>query len=171
MAYRKAKGFCFKCEGKWGPQHKCPAAVPLHMIEEVWQLIAEADGVSPADPQSQSNSDPDELMAISKTAFKGINVVRTLKLHAYIGQHQAVILVDSGSSHNFISEQMAAKFQPWLPLRQGLSMKVADGAQLPCTHELVNCPWSAQGTMFTSTFKILPLQCYDAILGMEWLES
>jgi hypothetical protein len=109
-------------------------------------------------------------MAISENALKGINVFRTLKLNAYIGQHQYVILVDSGSSHNFISEQMAAKFQPWRPLRQGLTVKVADGAQLPCTHELVNCPWSAQGTLFTSTFKILPLQCYDAILGMEWLE-
>jgi hypothetical protein len=36
---------------------------------------------------------------------------------------------------------------------------------------VVNCSWSAQGVLFTNTFKILPLQCYDAILGMEWLET
>jgi len=35
MAYRKARGLCFKCGGKWRPQHKCPASVPMHMIEEV----------------------------------------------------------------------------------------------------------------------------------------
>jgi hypothetical protein len=59
ISYRKAKGLYFKCGGKWGPQHKCPAIVPLHMIEEVWHLIAEADGVSPIDPQSRSDFDPD----------------------------------------------------------------------------------------------------------------
>jgi hypothetical protein len=36
MAYRKAKGLCFKCGGKWGPQHNCPPNVPLQMIEEIW---------------------------------------------------------------------------------------------------------------------------------------
>ena len=46
-----------------------------------------------------------------------------------------------------------------------------DGATLVCSHEVVNCSWTAQGVMFTTTFKILPLQCYDAILGMEWLET
>jgi len=52
-----------------------------------------------------------------------------------------------------------------------MSVKVADGATLACSHEVVNCSWTAQGVMFTTTFKILPLQCYDAILGMEWLET
>jgi len=65
---------------------------------------------------------------------------------------------------------MASRFQPWTPLRQGLTFRVADGAHIPCTHELLNCPWSVKGTMFTSPFKILPLDYYDAILGMEWLQ-
>lgn len=29
MTYRKARGLCFKCGAKWGPQHKCSASVPL----------------------------------------------------------------------------------------------------------------------------------------------
>lgn len=65
---------------------------------------------------------------------------------------------------------MASRFQPWTPLRQGLTVRVADGAHIHCTHELLSCPWSMKGTMFTSPFKILPLDYYDAILGMEWLQ-
>jgi hypothetical protein len=38
MQYMKARGLCFKCGGKWGPQHKCPPNVPLTMIEEVKAL-------------------------------------------------------------------------------------------------------------------------------------
>lgn len=48
---------------------------------------------------------------------------------------------------------------------------MADGATLLCTHEIVNYSWSVQGHLFTNTFKLLPLTCYDAILGMEWLET
>ncbi|WVZ83774.1 hypothetical protein U9M48_030879 [Paspalum notatum var. saurae] len=33
------------------------------------------------------------------------------------------------------------------------------------------CPWVIQGVQFSTSFKILPLNCYDAILGMEWIEQ
>jgi len=66
---------------------------------------------------------------------------------------------------------MAADLHPWTPLKHSMSVKAADGATLVCSHEVVNCSWTAQGVMFTTTFKILPLQCYDAILGMEWPET
>lgn len=39
-----------------------------------------------------------------------------------------------------------------------------------CTHEVVDCAWLIQGYQFSTTFKIIPLKCYDAILGMDWLE-
>lgn len=79
--------------------------------------------------------------------------------------------MDSGSSHNFISEALVVKLTPWTALPHSMAVKVADGAMLQCTHEVVNCSWSVNGELFNTTFKILPLQCYDAILGMEWLES
>jgi len=66
---------------------------------------------------------------------------------------------------------MAADLHPWTPLKHSMSVKVADGATLVCSYEVISCSWTAQGVMFTTTFKILPLQCYDAILGMEWLET
>jgi len=66
---------------------------------------------------------------------------------------------------------MASIFQPWTPLKHQMSVRAADGFQLMCTLEIANCSWSAQGTLFNTSFIILPLKCYDAILGMEWLEK
>ncbi|CAD6236941.1 unnamed protein product [Miscanthus lutarioriparius] len=117
MAYRKARGLCFKCGGKWGPQHKCPPNVPLQVIEELWQLLGEL-----AEQSLESDSDPDELMALSDEVIKGICAPHTLKVHAFIQGYNSLVLVDSGSFHNFISEHLAK-------------------------------------------------MCYDAILGIEWLES
>ena len=88
------------------------------------------------------SDDDDELMAISDHAMRGTNYVITLKLHAYIGSHQSIILVDSGSSYNFISEQMASLFPPWTPLKHQMAVRVADGTRLMCTHEISNCSWS-----------------------------
>jgi len=62
MTYRKARGLCFKCGGKWGPQHKCPATVPLNVIEEVWHFLGNSVVCF---NESNSDSDPDELMALS----------------------------------------------------------------------------------------------------------
>ena len=142
MSYRRSKGLCFKCGGKWGPQHKCPTSVPLNLVEEIWGLLPENQTQSGTSTHTQVVSDDDELMVISDHAMRGTNSVRTLKLHAYIGSHQYVILVDSGSSHNFISEQMASVFQPRTPLKHQMAVRVADGTRLMCTHEISNCSWS-----------------------------
>lgn len=168
MAYRKAKGLCYKCGMKWGPTHSCPETVPLHMVEELWQLVAEKE--TSATPVSDSDSDV-ELMEISAPAAHGTNAGKTIKLQGFIQQHKALLLVDSGSSHCFISEQLAGFLPNWSPLKAPMKVKVADGGVLLCTHELVDCSWLVQGVPFKTTFKILPLKCYDAVLGMTWLEE
>jgi len=38
-AQRKARGECFKCGAKYGPNHKCPKHVPLHILEELLEVI------------------------------------------------------------------------------------------------------------------------------------
>jgi hypothetical protein len=81
------------------------------------------------------------------------------------------MLVDSGSSHTFISAGLAARLQ--LPSRAiaPLRVKVANGGMLECNRELPNVRWSTQGVQFITSFKILPLGSYDIILGFDWLSK
>lgn len=37
--FRRKNGLCFKCGGKWGPNHTCPETVPLHVLEELWEAL------------------------------------------------------------------------------------------------------------------------------------
>lgn len=52
----------------------------------------------------------DDLMAISVQALKGTKS-NTIRLRGYISDQEAFMLVDSGSTHCFISENAIAKVQ------------------------------------------------------------
>lgn len=106
--------------------------------------------------QEESDSG-DDLMAISVCAAHGTCGGKTIKLQCHILQLPALILVDSGSSHNFISEQSVANLPNWKMLKKPIKVKVADGGILTCTHELSLCDWLVQGVQFQTTFKILPV--------------
>lgn len=140
------------------------------MVEELWQLLCDNETLTMSE-DNKTDSDSEDLMEISAPAMNGTYSSKTIKLQGFIQQLKAILLVDSGSSHNFISEQLAALLPNWKPLQSPMQVKVADGGILYCTHEITDCPWLVQGNSFQTTFKILPLKCYDAILGMNWLEK
>lgn len=48
---------------------------------------------------------------------------------------------------------------------------MAGGGLLQCTHMISDCQWQCANAQFTNSFKILPLKCYDGILGMDWLSK
>lgn len=56
-------------------------------------------------------------------------------------------------------------------MHQSVHVTVANGAKLSCTHELPQQIWGCQGHSFHTTFKIISLQGYDIILGMDWLTA
>lgn len=47
----------------------------------------------------------------------------------------------------------------------------ADGSPMTCSTQVQDLQWCAQGHSFQSTAGILPLKCFDMILGKDWLES
>lgn len=79
----------------------------------------------------------------------------------------AVILANFGSSGNFISESMEGKIPNWKQLPVPIQVRVANGNILTCTHELPACKVWVSGQCFNISLKILPLRCYDVILGMD----
>jgi hypothetical protein len=103
MAYRKAKGLCYRCGSKWGPTHTCSTTVPLHLVEELWQMLDVSEMVNNHfDPIGEL---PGDLMVVSVDAMQGTKAPQTIKLAATLFAKKVFILVDSGSSSSFVSEQ------------------------------------------------------------------
>lgn len=93
-----------------------------------------------------------------------------MKLLVYVLNEQVIMLVDSGScqsSFSFGSLGIVC-FSKELKCSPKL---VANGQVITCTHELPHCKVTLQGHSFTLNLENLPLQCYDVILGINWLAS
>lgn len=109
-------------------------------------------------------------MCLSKAAVDGGNIPKTMKLLGHMQGMDLLVLLDSGSTHSFLSTHVAAHVQGLSPLPKTLSVQVADGARLQCTQQLVGAVWSLSGYEFQTNLHVLPLQTYDMIIGMDWLQ-
>ena len=87
-----------------------------------------------------------------------------------MGTQEFSVLIDSGSTHNFVSEKVAQMLHlPVIPTRPFI-VKVADGNRLQCQGRFEKVRVILQGIPFSLTLYSLPLTGLDFVLGIEWLE-
>ena len=109
-------------------------------------------------------------MAISLSATSGTSAPYTVRLQGICQGQSISILIDSGSTHSFVSDSAAAHLKGASRLLSPVSVKVADGSRVPCTQMFPSAEWTVQGYSF-KTVRIFPLAAYDVVLGMDWLEA
>ena len=138
-ASRKAKGECFKCGEKWGPGHKCPKSVQLHVLEELLEVfhLREDDEVC----QNEEAESSEEELVVSECVVSGTMGKKTIRLQGLIQNHEVLILIDSGSSSSFISQQLVEKLGlavTDIPLSQVI---IADGGVMQCDKLAIGGEW------------------------------
>lgn len=162
-AARRARGECFKCGEKYGPGHKCPRSVQLHVVEEIWDIFQLAD-----DKQKEEGLESDdEELVLSECAATGTMGKRTIRFLGLIQKQQLLILVDSGSLANHVVEKLGL----WTEKVAATQVTIADGGRMACDKFVHAVEWWCQRKTFIIDFKVLGLGGYDMILGMEWLEA
>jgi hypothetical protein len=50
-AYRKARGLCYVCGERWGRDHQCKGAVPLHLVQEMLDYMQLEDEITCPDDE------------------------------------------------------------------------------------------------------------------------
>lgn len=165
-SYRRARGLCDRCAEKWSYGHKCASSVQLHALEEVLELIS-----NHSDSEHQETEPPHIMMALSQATWSGAAGHHTLKFRGSIQSIPLLILVDSGSSHTFLSSRLLSSLQGISDMPRPMSVQVANGEVLSCQHQLLQMEWFIQDYSFVSDIVLLPLSKYDLVVGMDWLET
>jgi hypothetical protein len=111
MAECQLKGLCYNYDDKYFPGHKCKEQ---NLFMAIFEDILEEDVETPLVPESPEITnitppfDPPEVeQIISLNALTSFSTSQTLKLIGYIKHRKVIILVYSGSAHNFIHRHIA----------------------------------------------------------------
>jgi hypothetical protein len=104
-------------------------------------------------------------------AISGIRTKETMQLEIPIGGSSFLALLDSGSTHNFITEEAARRINLRLQPQQGMRVTIANGDRV-ASHDVYRAtPCAIAGEHFTADFFALQLAGYDVFLGTRWLVS
>lgn len=112
-----------------------------------------------------------ELAELSLNSVVGISSPKTMKLRGRMMEHDVVVLIDSGASHDFISIELVRKLS--ITLQGTTGYGVLMGVKITVKGEGIckGLKIQAQNLEIVSDFLPLNLGSADVILGMQWLET
>ncbi|XP_047943092.1 uncharacterized protein LOC125189916 [Salvia hispanica] len=165
-ADRSKKGLCWYCDERWTPGHSCK--------RNFLAYIGTDDDIQETDPPIDVDQDDPDLITADISQVHSIDGQVRSKSISLIGDIRSTtvrVLVDSGSSHDFIhpriSEQLSLPLTSISPFR----VYVGNGASLLCSHVTRVTELKMQDVLFLVDLYIFPIHGPDIILGMTWLES
>ncbi|GAV67064.1 RVP_2 domain-containing protein [Cephalotus follicularis] len=94
-----------------------------------------------------------------------------MQVVAIVGRKHLQVLIDSGSTHNFLTDDIVLKLGLPLVDIPMVNMKIANGEQLHCSKMYKDFQWKVQGYLIETDVFIIHLENYDLILDAQWLAS
>ncbi|XP_010260188.1 PREDICTED: uncharacterized protein K02A2.6-like [Nelumbo nucifera] len=149
----RAKGQCFNCDDLYSAGHRCKKLLCL-LVDETEE---DEEEPSPTEPE------------ISLHAITGIRTSQTMQLRALVTGKLVRILVDSGSTHNFISNQAAHKLELPMEVKPQLQVAVANGERVHSPGICKNTRIQVGKESFRAYLFVLSLDEFDIVLGVKWL--
>ncbi|XP_061337055.1 uncharacterized protein LOC133284093 [Gastrolobium bilobum] len=161
---KRELGICFTCDEKWTAKHRCKAKMML-LIGEVEDSGEEQEEEIVWGLEETKGTRIDATLH----SLSGSNNPRSIQLKASIANQVVNVLVDSGSSHNFIRRKLAEELQ--LPMTKSSKMRVfmGSGEFLLCDRKCPNVKLQIQGHGFITNLWVIELSDLNVILGMHWL--
>ena len=146
-SYRRVRGLYIHCGEKWSWDHSCSENIQLHVLQEFWD-ICHNEECSNEEHNEEEPTDAQVYLAVSLAALNGHTVVNTMQFHGTVQGVPAKILLDSGSSHTFVSIDFSSKLSGQSHLPVLLRVKIVDGQILDCSSQFPQLEWSIQGVAF-----------------------
>ena len=116
MDERRKKELCYNCDEKWGPRHKCKN-VKLFLLEGIDIVPRLQFGVQITEVDEEVDNDlnkpteQEEDVRNYIVYFNWNSYTRHYKGKGKINGSGLVILVDTGSTHNFVDALLVSSLQ------------------------------------------------------------
>jgi hypothetical protein len=169
--FRRANNLCFKCGDKYSKDHQCKRPGQLLMIEvgDFGEVLS--DDVVHALELLEETEAPTACCQLSIDALAGTAGEETIRIRALVGNQVMLLLIDSGSTHTFVTKNFAERAGCVISSAPPLSVKVANGEIMLSFEQVIGLNWWTQGHTFATDMRILDIGAYDAILEVNWLKQ
>lgn len=169
MQLRREKGICYYCDEKFFINHKCPN-------RHCFLLQMEDDANDPPPENSEqalldSASIGDSEHHLSLNALNGSHGMGTMRFQGHIQGIAVTVLLDSGSSDNFLQPRIAQSLH--LPIQSNTQFQVlvGNGHSLTTMGYIADLPVAIQGNTLHVPAYLLPISGADLVLGVPWLKT
>lgn len=126
----------------------CPDTVDTVIGEEGYSDTAVTD---------EGDLEKEGDVSISIHALFGSSNLQTLQLRGRIKKQDLPILVDSGSTHNFLDLTLAKRLGLKLIPIKAMNVAVADGFKVSAQFLIKSLKWVTQGVEFIGDFYAMPI--------------
>ncbi|XP_061341120.1 uncharacterized protein LOC133287507 [Gastrolobium bilobum] len=173
MQERRDKNLCFYCGEKYFKGHKCKAFVHLLIIPDEENVdcgtLSTHEYIEDPPPLHMEPIEMDTPQ-ISMHALSGFVVPQTLRFNGFIGKSEIVLLVDGGSTHNFVQPRVVSDLQLPILNDKQFDVMVGNGQILKCEGFCSAVPVQVQQHVFLVDCYVLSIQGADLVLGVQWLQ-
>ena len=164
MQLRREKGLCYFCDENFSFNHKCPnrqllllqsknddAELEFYDSEDIFDSVADNAKVILEDHH------------LSLNALKGGMGVGTIRFMAYIGKLLVKVLVDGGSSNNFLQPRVAKFLKLPVEPTPFFKVMVGNGNYMEAEGMISKLTIKAQNARFQLPVLLLPVSGADLI--------
>ncbi|RRT43880.1 hypothetical protein B296_00005903 [Ensete ventricosum] len=165
---RSAKGLCSHCDEPWSREHRC---------KKGWLLMIEStedegnktskEALEPKEEAMEEESQPADYVV---HALAGYSNPQTMKVGGLLKQQPITILIDMGSTNNFLNSKVATRLTLQIKSCNKFDVKVADGRIFNCDQRYPRVKL-LQNQEAVADFFLLPIDDYEAVLGIKWLNT
>ncbi|KAK1680969.1 hypothetical protein QYE76_041817 [Lolium multiflorum] len=171
---RRRQGLCFNCDEKYAPGHTCARLFYLETVDDtdVEALTAELAAATITEAGVTTYAPVDaSAFVVSLHAMAGIKTAKTMLLPVTINGERLTALVDTGSTHNFLSNTAMRRLALQPAGSEKYSVTVANGDRLTCQGVARQVPVLVGDEPFSIDCVGIDLGCYDFILGLDFLST
>ena len=161
-AEKIAKGLCFLCDQPYERGHKCASKGKRLFLVEV---LGEEEEAQEEMEEEETGSVEEEIAPrLSFSAMNGSSSFQTMRVNGQWGKRVLHILVDSGSTYNFMDEHLALQLGCQLQPMAKQAVAIPDGTSMQCQYVCRIFKWILQGIEFESDVLLLPLGSCHLVL-------
>ena len=115
--------------------------------------IQEEEGEEPIlEPEGELQQESE--LQISINAITGSVSYRTMRIHGWVKKQIVVILIDTGSTHNFLNQEVVKRSGIETTVTDPLTVFVADGTKMISRAACKGFKWEMQGVIFQTDMRV-----------------